>query len=161
MSVSTDCGCTMFQLKTNNQKSDHRNESKLKLVSPDIPAVQPSAASHEGQSYSLLGPDLVVHGTLTSRGKVEIAGTVHGDIRCVALEVSQGAQINGTIMAGDVTISGDVEGPVKAHRVTLKETAQLKGNIHHKSLSTEHGAMFEGRSCQSNDPTGAIYKIQN
>ncbi len=150
----------MGQMKKILQKTGLENKGKLKLVAQDCPSPREPTDPQEGQTYSLLGPDLVVHGNLISRGKVEVAGTVHGDIRCVALEISQGTQVNGKILAGDVVVRGAVEGPVKAHRVALKETAQLKGNIHHRLLSSEHGAQFEGRSCQSHDPTGAICKIK-
>lgn len=151
----------MVQTTAKVRNSNYDNKGNLKLVASSQSDDQQAAVRPVNQSRSWLAPDIVVHGTVTSRGNVEVAGTVHGDIRCVALEISPGAQINGKILAGDVVVGGAVDGPIKAHRVSLKETAKLKGNIHHKLLSTEHGAVFEGRSCQSNDPTGAVCKIRN
>ena len=43
-------------------------------------------------------------------------------------------------------MDGTVEGPIQGGQVTLKSNARVVGDIHHRSLSIENGAFFDGRS---------------
>ncbi len=105
---------------------------------------------------SIIGVDIVVNGTLTSSGQMQIDGQVKGDVRCAILVIGERAQIEGNIAAEDVTIRGHVKGNVWAHKVHLSSTCRVEGDIHRQSMSVEHGAFFEGHSKHSDDPLSGV-----
>jgi cytoskeletal protein CcmA (bactofilin family) len=53
-----------------------------------------------------------------------------------------------------VVVDGTIEGPIKGGDIILKSRAHVIGDIHHKSLSIENGASFEGRSVQTGRAKG-------
>jgi cytoskeletal protein CcmA (bactofilin family) len=78
-----------------------------------------------------------------------VNGQIDGEVHCTSLVISRGAHVSGTIAADRVVVDGRVEGPIQGGDVTLKSQAYVVGDIHHKSLSIDSGAYFEGRSVQS------------
>jgi cytoskeletal protein CcmA (bactofilin family) len=62
--------------------------------------------------------------------------------------IARGAQINGSVAAERVVVSGNVEGPIHGGDVILKSEAHVVGDVHHRSLTVEGGAYFDGRSVQ-------------
>jgi cytoskeletal protein CcmA (bactofilin family) len=101
---------------------------------------------------SIIASDLVVNGTLTSAGHVQIDGQVQGDVHCAGLVIGEKALINGDILSEDVTIRGRVQGNIRAHKVHLSSTSRVEGDIHRQSMAVEAGAFFEGSSRHSDDP---------
>jgi cytoskeletal protein CcmA (bactofilin family) len=125
------------------------------------PAVEPKAAAAAAPSMkrpgrnsppSIIASDLVVNGTLTSNGHVQIDGQVRGDVHCAGLVLGEKALINGDILSEDVTIRGRVQGNIRAHKVHLSSTSRVEGDIHRQSMAVESGAFFEGSSRHSDDP---------
>jgi len=105
-----------------------------------------------GAVPSIIANDIVVNGTLTSSGQMQIDGKVKGDVRCAILVIGDQAHIEGDVLSEDVTIRGHVKGNVTAHKVHLSSTARVEGDIHRQSMSVESGAFFEGTSRHSDDP---------
>ncbi len=101
---------------------------------------------------SIIGPDLVVNGTLTSSGHMQIDGQVKGDVRGAGLVIGEKGLIHGDILSEDVTVRGRVQGTIRAHKVHLSSTCRVEGDIHRQSMSVEWGAFFEGNSRHSDDP---------
>jgi cytoskeletal protein CcmA (bactofilin family) len=104
---------------------------------------------------SIIGSDLVVNGTLTTTGQMQIDGQVKGDVRSAALVVGERALIHGDIVGEDVTVRGRVQGNIRAHKVHLSSTSRVEGDIHRQSMAIEAGAFFEGNSHHSEDPISA------
>ncbi|MGN6517074.1 MAG: bactofilin family protein [Rhizomicrobium sp.] len=101
---------------------------------------------------SIISADLVVNGTLTSTGDIQIDGRVEGDVRSAGLVIGDKAFIQGEIMADDVTIRGRVQGGVRARKVLLCATSHVEGNILHEAFAVEAGAFFEGNCRHSDNP---------
>ena len=95
---------------------------------------------------TVIAKGLKISGIVTVEGSVELNGSVEGEIHCNSLVVSRDARVVGTIQAERVTVDGTVEGPIQGGQVTLKSNARVVGDIHHRSLSIENGAFFDGRS---------------
>lgn len=93
---------------------------------------------------SIISADLKIIGDLSSKGEIQVDGTVDGDIRTKTLLVGETAQIKGEIVAESVFIHGSVNGQIKAQDVTLSKTAHMVGDILHENLSIETGAFLEG-----------------
>jgi cytoskeletal protein CcmA (bactofilin family) len=105
--------------------------------------------SHGTTDETVIAGSLKIEGNVTAEGLVTVHGTIVGDLRCTALNVSEKARITGAIRADSIVINGTVEGPVHGTDVVLKPHAHVIGDIHHTSLSIEKGARFDGRSKQA------------
>ncbi|MDX2257846.1 MAG: polymer-forming cytoskeletal protein [Hyphomicrobiaceae bacterium] len=101
---------------------------------------------------SVIGPDLVIRGNLTSRGQVQIDGEVEGDIRGTHIIVGEKARITGAIIGEEVVVRGNVMGSIRGKRVMLQAHSHVEGDIYHQALAIEQGAFFEGKSRRSDDP---------
>jgi len=101
------------------------------------------------QRGTVIAKGLKIVGSVTAEGLVEVNGQIDGEVHCTSLLISRGAHVSGTIAAERVVVDGRVEGPIQGGDVTLKSQAHVIGDIHHRSLSIDSGAYFEGRSVQS------------
>ncbi|MDX2288835.1 MAG: polymer-forming cytoskeletal protein [Hyphomicrobiaceae bacterium] len=119
------------------------------------PAPRPTvSAARPGDRLppSIIGPDLTIHGNLTSRGQVQIDGEVEGDIRGTHIIVGEKARITGAIIGEEVVVRGNVMGSIRGKRVMLQAHSHVEGDIYHQALAIEQGAFFEGKSRRSDDP---------
>lgn len=122
----------------------------------NAPAAMPSSAPQPqkrvGRSAapSIISSDLVVNGSLSSTGDIQIDGRVEGDVQSVGLVIGDKAFIHGEVVAEDVTIRGRVQGAIRARKVLLCSTSHVEGNILHEAFAVETGAFFEG-NCRHHD----------
>ena len=77
---------------------------------------------------------------------MKIFGRVEGELRASTVEIAQGAEVEGDIVADDLSVGGRVKGTIHANRVKLNGSAVVEGDIFHRSLSIEENARFEGSS---------------
>lgn len=120
------------------------------------PGSPPLRAAGDRAAPSVIGPDLVITGNLTSKGEMQIDGEVQGDIRATNLIVGERARVTGTIIADEAIIRGQVLGSLRCKRVMLQSSSHVEGDVYHQSLSIEQGAFFEGKSRRSDDPMGLL-----
>ncbi|MGH6871212.1 MAG: bactofilin family protein [Rhizomicrobium sp.] len=129
--------------------------SKSKDV--EVPAIPSSAAPQakraaRSSAPSIISADLVVQGTLTSTGDIQIDGRVEGDVRSSGLVIGDKAFIQGEVFAEDVTVRGRIQGGIRARKVLLCTTCHVEGNILHEAFAVEAGAFFEGNCRHSDNP---------
>jgi cytoskeletal protein CcmA (bactofilin family) len=129
------------------------SKSKESTPLPQMPTAQ-SSAKRSGRSAapSIISGDLVVNGTLTSSGDIQIDGRVEGDVRSAGLVIGDKAFIQGEVLADDVTVRGKVQGSIRARKVFLASTCHVEGNILHEAFAVEAGAFFEGNCRHSDNP---------
>ncbi|HUJ47578.1 MAG TPA: polymer-forming cytoskeletal protein [Rhizomicrobium sp.] len=113
---------------------------------------QPKRAAGRSSAPSIISADLVVNGTLTSSGDIQIDGRVEGDVHSAGLVIGEKAFIHGEVLADDVTVRGRVQGSVRARKVLLCSTCHVEGNILHEAFAVEAGAFFEGNCRHSDNP---------
>ena len=123
-------------------------------MSNPIPAAAPAKKPGGRSAPSIISADLLVQGTLTSQGDMQIDGNVEGDIHSVTLMIGNGANVKGEIVAEEVVVRGRVEGRIRARRVQLDATAVVIGDILQEQLTVAAGATFEGSCRRSSDPLG-------
>jgi cytoskeletal protein CcmA (bactofilin family) len=119
---------------------------------PAAPAAPQPKRAVRSAAPSIISADLVVNGTLTSSGDIQIDGRVEGDVHSSGLVIGDKAHIHGEILADDVTIRGKVQGSIRARKVLLCSTSHVEGNILHEAFSVEAGAFFEGNCRHSDNP---------
>lgn len=93
---------------------------------------------------SILAHDIVVTGSITTDGEVQIDGRLEGDIRAGALTIGPGAFVKGDIVAGSVVVHGRIEGRVQARSVVLASPSSVQGEISYATLSIQSGAVMDG-----------------
>jgi cytoskeletal protein CcmA (bactofilin family) len=116
-------------------------------------AVAQSSAPDAADTISSIGADVTIVGKLTGEGTVKVFGRIEGELRAATVIISDGAQVEGDLVADDVTIGGRVKGTIHADRVKLASTAVVQGDIFHRSLSIEENARFEGSSRREDNAT--------
>ena len=125
------------------------------------PSSPPLRSSTERSAPSVIGPDLVITGNLTSKGEMQIDGEVQGDIRATNLIIGERARITGTVVAEEAIIRGHVLGSIRCKRVMLQSSSHVEGDVYHQSLSIEQGAFFEGKSRRTDDPMAGLAPTGN
>jgi cytoskeletal protein CcmA (bactofilin family) len=128
-----------------------RNSTTTEVIGT-LQTVPPKRPVQAGPELSVIGADLVVKGSLTSKHDIQIDGNVDGDVRCAKLDVGSSGQIVGNIFAGDVTIHGTLKGNIWANKVLLCSGSRVDGDVVNRTFGIESGAFFEGNSHQSDDP---------
>lgn len=126
---------------------DKRTSSLIANLKEFAPSIDLVSGRYAG---SVLGPELLIEGTLESTGLVEIFGTVNGDVRGAAVTIAETGVVNGSIEAKILMVSGRVTGDLRASEVELGPTAQVDGNIHQRTIIMAKGARFEGRTTRMN-----------
>ncbi len=125
---------------------------------------RPASTATSGQGTgirSFLGPDLTIVGDLEAHGLIQVEGVVQGDVHARQIIVGSKAKITGNVVADDVTVGGEVTGSVRGLNITLLTGSRVDGEMHHKSLSIEHGAHFEGHSRRPQDTAELAPKLDN
>ena len=113
------------------------------------PEMNRSAAAHSAptqETTSSISSGLSIVGKIVGQGKLAIFGHVEGEVHASTVQIGDGAEVEGDIVAEELTIGGRVKGTIRANRVKLSSTAVVEGDIYHRSLAIEENAQFEGMS---------------
>jgi cytoskeletal protein CcmA (bactofilin family) len=102
---------------------------------------------------SCIGPDMSIVGKIECSGPAQVYGRIEGELRASDLQMSDGAQVDGNVIAQNVTICGRVKGTIRAVRVKLQDGGAVEGDIFHRSLSIDENSQFEGSSRRVENPT--------
>jgi len=109
-------------------------------------AVTYSASPAAPEGTSSISSGLSIVGKIVGQGTLVIFGHVEGEVQASTVQIGDGAQVEGNIVAQELTIGGRVKGTIHANRVKLNSTAVVEGDIYHRSLGIEENAQFEGMS---------------
>jgi cytoskeletal protein CcmA (bactofilin family) len=102
---------------------------------------------------SCIGSDMSIVGNVDCKGPAQVFGRIEGEVRASDLQISDGAQVEGSVIAQNVTVCGRVKGTIRAVRVKLQNGGAVEGDIFHRSLSIDENAQFEGSSRRVENPT--------
>ncbi|MGA8388398.1 MAG: polymer-forming cytoskeletal protein [Pseudolabrys sp.] len=131
----------MFGKSKGNAADTNRDSSSVQDVKRSSVGhlAAPGAASSISSGLSIVGK-------IVGEGTLEIFGHVEGEVHASTVQIGDGAEVEGNIVAEELTIGGRVKGTIHANRVKLNSTAVVEGDIHHRSLAIEENAQFEGMS---------------
>ena len=116
-------------------------------------AAAPSARAESTDGVSSISAGMTVIGKIAGAGTVKVFGRVEGELHASNVLVSDGAEVEGDVVAEDLTVGGRVKGTIRANRVRLDSTAIVEGDIFHRSLAIEENARFEGTSRRDDNAT--------
>ena len=103
---------------------------------------------------------LSVFGKVVGHGGVTIFGRVEGEVCASNVEIAEGSQIVGDVVAEGLTVSGHVKGTIRANRVKVNSTGVVEGDIFHRTLTIEENARFEGTSRRNENPIETPSPVQ-
>lgn len=95
----------------------------------------------------MIGPSIVIKGTVSGEEDLEIQGKVEGTIELQEHEVivGQSGRVSADINARVVKIDGEVSGDVTGHeKVVISKSGNVRGNIVAPRVTLEDGAIFKG-----------------
>ena len=102
---------------------------------------------------SCIGSDMSIVGKIDCNGPAQVFGRIEGELRASDLQISDGAQVEGSVIAQNVTVCGRIKGTIRAFRVKLQNGGAVEGDIFHRSLSIDENSQFEGSSRRVENPT--------
>jgi cytoskeletal protein CcmA (bactofilin family) len=103
--------------------------------------------SQSRQAMALIGPSIVIDGTVSGEENLTIAGTVKGQInlRTNDLVVVNSGHVDADINASVVRIDGEVNGNIRGvDKVVISSRGRVNGNIVAPRVILEDGALFKG-----------------
>jgi cytoskeletal protein CcmA (bactofilin family) len=122
-------------------------------VQPHDQAWARSESTTRAGTASCIGSDMSIVGKIDCNGPAQIFGRIEGELRASDLLISDGAQVEGNVIAQNVIVCGRVKGTIRAVRVKLQNGGAIDGDIFHRSLSIDENAQFEGSSRRIENPT--------
>ncbi|HEX2252520.1 MAG TPA: polymer-forming cytoskeletal protein [Thermoanaerobaculia bacterium] len=104
------------------------------------------AVSEPPAGATRIGPGLVLEGNLTGSSRVEIAGTVEGEVRVDGeVLVLSGGLVRGRVAARVVRVEGRVEGDIEAsERAEVADSGSAEGDVVAPRVAIAEGAFFKG-----------------
>src|SRR3989440_9396381 len=130
-----------------------KNEVMRGTVQPHDQDLTRSEPTTRAGMASCIGSDMSIVGKIDCNGPAQVFGRIEGELRASQLLISDGAQVQGSIIAQDVTVCGRIKGTVRAVRVKLQNGGAVEGDIFHRSLSIDENSLFEGSSRRVENPT--------
>src|SRR6201993_1375036 len=120
-----------------------------------VPAAQPAQFTQpeSANDVSSISKGMTIVGKIAGSGTVKIFGRVQGELHASTVLISDGAEVEGDVVAEDLTVGGSVKGTIRANRVKLVSTASVEGDIFHRSLAIEENARFDGTSRRDENTT--------
>lgn len=101
---------------------------------------------------SLLSLDLVIDGSVSTAGELQIDGTINGTVRARAIVIDANGVVYGDITAEEVIVRGRVIGPIRALHIHIYAGAHIEGDVINQTLSIENGAHVDGKIRRVEDP---------
>ena len=100
--------------------------------------------SRSPQGY--IGEGLVVRGTLSGKGDMDIDGHFEGELNLQGLvSVGPSGDVRAPVTAKRLTISGNLVGEVHAEEeVVVREGGRLTGDVHTPSVALDDGGVLLG-----------------
>lgn len=127
-------------------------------------AAAPVARAESSDGVSSISAGTTVIGKIAGAGTVKVFGRVEGELHASNVLISDGAEVEGDVVAEELTVGGRVKGTIRANRVRLNSTASVEGDIFHRSLAIEENARFEGTSRRDENaadkPRAAVVRPQ-
>src|SRR5215467_9343448 len=122
-------------------------------VAPHDQAWARSEPTTKAGMASCIGSDMSIVGKIECKGPAQVFGRIEGEVRASDLQISDGAQVEGNVIAQNVTVCGRVKGTIRADRVKLQNGGAVEGDIFHRTLSIDENSQFEGSSRRVENPT--------
>lgn len=94
----------------------------------------------------VVGQGAKIKGDIQAPGVVTIAGTVTGNLRGKAVQVTQSGRVEGELYGDEVEVEGFVSDALTARQnLRVRSSAQVMGTVHYGSIEIQNGARIDGQ----------------
>jgi cytoskeletal protein CcmA (bactofilin family) len=95
---------------------------------------------------TVVGQTVVLRGSISGEGDIEIHGRVEGDIEVDGeVTLSDGAMVRGDISGRQIVVRGAVAGNLTGENgVRLENGARVVGDVHAATIGIQEGALLRG-----------------
>src|SRR6516164_9027420 len=145
--------------ETDKNATANAAEAMGRTVQPHDQAWAKSEPTTQAGMASCIGSDMSIVGNIQCNGPAQVFGRIEGEVRASDLQINDGAQIEGSIIAQNVTVCGRVKGTIRAVRVKLQNGGAVEGDIFHRTLSIDENSQFEGSSRRVENPTDPSWSV--
>ena len=117
---------------------------------------------NKSKNLSIIDCDLVVEGTISSKGRLVIKGTVKGDIHAETVVIAEEGTVLCTAKVVGITIGGTFEGDLEAsEELIILSTGCCTGRVVCKDLIVESGGILNAEvTCKNARQAKRISDIQ-
>ncbi|MGC4075543.1 MAG: polymer-forming cytoskeletal protein [Rubrivivax sp.] len=92
-----------------------------------------------------LGEGVTISGKINAAGRVQVFGTVKGEIEADDIAVGKTGRVEGSLSARNVDIRGEVgETIVAREQIVIRSTAVVTGTVTYQTIQIEGGARIDG-----------------
>ena len=130
--------------KNRKASSDKTKSSKKELPKEGHPQSITASRLDDSATSSLLGKDIKILGKISSKGALQLDGTLEGEIIASKLVIEKSAKVVGSVTSDDLVIKGRIIGPVFGKKVRFGSSARVEGDTFHETIAIEDGAYYEG-----------------
>ena len=95
---------------------------------------------------------VTIVGSLFYDGQIQVEGTIDGEVRCSALQITELGVVEGLIVAESVDVRGEANGSIYSEKLVLRAAWAVDGEVYHHNLVLEDGCLFEGKSRRHANP---------
>lgn len=96
---------------------------------------------------TIVGPETILKGDLTSKGTVKVDGQVEGDVAADCLIIGEVGKLTGDVTVREIIIGGRIVGTIHAtDGVDILRKGEVCGDIFAARLTIAEGGYFDGRS---------------
>ena len=122
-------------------------KGKVGEAGPPTP-LPPAAPSRKDGTMSLIGPSLVIDGTVRTEENLLISGLVKGVLESSSqVLVAPGGRVEGEVRCRHLVIQGEVNGNVEVvEQVVIEPSGRLIGDMTTRSFTCRPGGYLEGNS---------------
>lgn len=131
----------------NNNENEHSNVIGDEIMSKTLEPTAASTIKQQDDNVTKLEEGTVLVGDLEVRGKLYIAGTLQGKVRCDDLVyIAESGVVNGEVLAMDVKIAGYFEGAIECGVLTIDSSGRVTGDAAADTFVIVSGGQFQGES---------------
>ena len=98
------------------------------------------------ERLSIIDKNLTIEGTLQFKGKIIVAGTLHGNMHGEHALTTKGSDIHADVKIDEMTIGGSFQGNIIAYKwLRISPTGNVTGNLFCNTLIIEPGGILNGK----------------
>ena len=111
---------------------------------------------------SIIGQDMTITGDLVFDSKIQVDGTIDGNLSGDFLVLSATGTVNGDVEANTIVCHGKITGNVKVGELFLKKSGVINGRVETSDLSVESGGALNGeiKSKNSAEASGELKVVK-
>jgi len=132
-----------------------KNKTEPKYTDPlsnsfneNVIEVKPKAEKEivgNSKSSLMIGPGVIITGTIKASHEVTILGTIDGDIECNSVTINKTGNVKGKIKTETMTLEGKAEGEVNVNTVlSIKSEGHVSGKVFYGEIQIDEGGKISG-----------------